>query len=197
MNEIALIGFEQSSLIQDIFNIVKSQNIKVELVSPELFLSGQMPKNKDFFVCVSKDEQLRKNVIDKLDCEQLKRATIIHQTALIDTTAVIKPGTFIGPFCSVFSNAVVDHDCMIGPYSMIGHNSKIDSNCILNPGTLIAGSVNVGKNCRFGIKSTVIDKVTIADNVIVGAGSLINKNLSQSGKYVGSPARKISAETHL
>jgi UDP-3-O-[3-hydroxymyristoyl] glucosamine N-acyltransferase len=56
---------------------------------------------------------------------------------------------------------------------------------------MIAGSTNIGKYCLLGIRSTVIDKLEICDNVVVGAGSLVTKNITAPGNYVGSPARKV------
>jgi len=51
---------------------------------------------------------------------------------------------------------------------------------------------DLGDNVVIGTGSTVIGPVTICDNVIVGAMSLVNKDISEPGTYVGVPAKKIS-----
>lgn len=50
----------------------------------------------------------------------------------------------------------------------------------------------LGDNVVIGTGSTVIGPVTICDNVVIGAMSLVNKDISEPGTYVGIPAKKIS-----
>jgi serine acetyltransferase len=55
------------------------------------------------------------------------------------------------------------------------------------------GSVfSLGDNVVVGTGSTVIGPVTICDNVIIGAMSLVNKDITEPGTYVGIPVKKIS-----
>lgn len=42
-----------------------------------------------------------------------------------------------------------------------------------------------------GSGSIILCNVTIGDNVIIGAGSVVTKNLASNGIYVGNPARYI------
>jgi UDP-N-acetylbacillosamine N-acetyltransferase len=39
--------------------------------------------------------------------------------------------------------------------------------------------------------SVLIDKISVCDDVIIGAGSVVIKNITESGTYVGNPARKV------
>ena len=49
-----------------------------------------------------------------------------------------------------------------------------------------------GDNVVIGANTVVIGPVEICDNVIIGAMSLVNRNIAEPGVYVGSPARKVS-----
>lgn len=51
---------------------------------------------------------------------------------------------------------------------------------------------SLGDNVVIGTGSTVMGPVTICDNVIIGAMSLVNKDISEPGTYVGIPVKKIS-----
>lgn len=53
------------------------------------------------------------------------------------------------------------------------------------------GRITVGNNVYIGSRCTILRGVTIGDNVIVGACSLVNKDLIQSGVYAGVPAKRI------
>jgi UDP-3-O-[3-hydroxymyristoyl] glucosamine N-acyltransferase len=191
---IKLIGFKQATLTNDIAGCIKTST-DVEIITPEDFLAGQFDLTDEFIVTVVRDLELRKNIIKIIDESKLKRATWIHSTALIDSTAQIQPGTFIGPFSSVFCQTQIGKDCIIGPYSMVSHQVILGNSCLLHPGTMIAGTVTVGNCCTFGVRSTILDKINICDEVYIGGGSLVNKNIEIAGCYVGSPARKIARQT--
>lgn len=49
--------------------------------------------------------------------------------------------------------------------------------------------VNIGKNVWIGAGSVILSGVTIGDNSIVGALSLVNKNIPKNEIWVGNPAR--------
>ena len=51
----------------------------------------------------------------------------------------------------------------------------------------------IGNNCYFGSGAKVIGAVTIADDVAVGAGAVVTKDITEPGTtWAGVPARKIS-----
>lgn len=54
-----------------------------------------------------------------------------------------------------------------------------------------------GHNVVIGSNTVVIGPVTICDNVVVGAMSLVNRDITEPGTYAGCPARKISDEVSL
>ena len=48
----------------------------------------------------------------------------------------------------------------------------------------------LGSNVSIGSNSTILP-VNICDNVVVGAGSVVTKNINKSGIYAGNPAKFI------
>jgi len=72
--------------------------------------------------------------------------------------------------------------------SVIGHNSFIGENTIIAANSVVAGSCHVGKNCQIGIGSMIKNGVKICDDVIIGAGSVVTKDITFPGIYYGSPA---------
>ena len=53
------------------------------------------------------------------------------------------------------------------------------------------GRIVVGNNVYIGTRCTILRGVTIGDNVIVGACTLVNKDLPSGGVYAGIPAKRI------
>lgn len=49
--------------------------------------------------------------------------------------------------------------------------------------------VHIGKNCWIGTGAIILPGITIGDNVVVGAGSVVTKNLPSDVVAVGNPCR--------
>ncbi|MES3040554.1 MAG: acyltransferase [Pseudomonadota bacterium] len=61
------------------------------------------------------------------------------------------------------------------------------------PDLEITARINVGNDVYIGMNSMIMPGVSIGDNVIVGAGSVVTKDLPSNGVYAGVPARFIKS----
>jgi sugar O-acyltransferase (sialic acid O-acetyltransferase NeuD family) len=93
--------------------------------------------------------------------------------------AVIGPSAKVGMGVIVNHGAVVDHDVEVGAFSHIAPNASL------------GGHAKLGQRVLIGSGAAVLPSVVIGDDVTVGAGSVVNINLLESGTYAGLPARKI------
>lgn len=186
-----VVGFPGSAVTADCVSMLEDAGRTVVVQSPLDFLSGNFDRNDEFIITVTRELSLRQQLGDRLDQEELTRATFVHHSCWIDPTAVIEPGCFISPFCTIASNAKIGKDCYLAPYCLVGHFSTVGRYCLLTPTVAISGSCNIGERCRFGVRSTVIDHIDIANDCELGAGSLVTKNIAESGRYVGAPARRV------
>jgi hypothetical protein len=53
----------------------------------------------------------------------------------------------------------------------------------------ISGNVKIGKNVFIGTGAMVLERLTICDDVIIGAGAVVNRSITEPGVYVGVPAK--------
>ena len=119
----------------------------------------------------------------------------------------IGDNTFIGPFVEIQKNVMIGKNCKIQSHSFICENVTIKDNVFISHGVVFindtfssGGPANgnkklwkktiIGKNVSLGSNSTVLP-VSICDNVVIGAGSVITKNISKPGIYAGNPAIKL------
>lgn len=90
---------------------------------------------------------------------------------------------------------VDDTHIYVGDYTMIGPNVMIASagHPILpelrQKGYQFNSSVHIGKNCWIGGGVIIVPGITIGDNTVVGAGSVVTKNLPANVVAVGNPCR--------
>lgn len=57
--------------------------------------------------------------------------------------------------------------------------------------TVIYGTIDVGENCFIGARSTILPNVKIGNNTIIGAGSLVNRDIPDNVIAAGNPCKVI------
>ena len=80
--------------------------------------------------------------------------------------------------------------CDIGENFTIYQNTTIG---VQHPGDEAKGLwPHIGNRVRLATGSIILGNITICDDVMIGANSLVIRDIDQPGTYVGSPVRKIS-----
>lgn len=119
----------------------------------------------------------------------------------------IGKNTFVGPFVEIQSGAVIGDNCKIQSHSFICDLVKIGNNCFISHGAMFINDLFVdgapaggnktkwketiiGNNVSVGTNATILP-VKICDNVVIGAGSVVTKDITESGIYAGNPSKKI------
>lgn len=121
-----------------------------------------------------------------------KFVTVIHPSAIISTDVVlgegaqvmagvvIQPGTHIGINSIVNTRASVDHDCIISDHVHV------------SPGVTLSGGVTVGAGSHIGTGATLIQGISVGSGCLVAAGAVVTKDIADSAKVRGVPAREFS-----
>ena len=97
----------------------------------------------------------------------------------------------------ICSHSILTVNINIGNFNHINLDCTIGHDVIMNdfvtvyPSVNISGNVEIGSYCEIGTGTQIIQGKSIADNVIIGAGATIVKNVQENGVYVGVPVKKI------
>ncbi len=82
-----------------------------------------------------------------------------------------------------FDDTVIGRGVKIDNQVQVGHNCEIGEHAIICGCTAIAGSARIGRHCVLGGASGVVGHIGIADRVEVSAMSLINRSITEPGRY--------------
>ncbi len=102
--------------------------------------------------------------------------------------------TYVGKGCNIMTGVVITNDvsvdegCLINLNVTIGHDTVIGKFVEISPGANISGRCIVGDFCNIGTNAVLLPGVTLGRNVIVGAGSVVTKNVPDDSLVVGVPA---------
>ena len=55
----------------------------------------------------------------------------------------------------------------------------------------MSGTIKVGSNSWLGVGSFYKNNITICEDVVIGAGAVVAKDIIEPGTYVGIPVRRI------
>jgi sugar O-acyltransferase (sialic acid O-acetyltransferase NeuD family) len=144
----------------------------------------------EIFVGIGNNDT-RQRIHEMLETVGVSIPVLIHPNAVIGNQVEIGNGT------AVMAGAVVNCCTKIGKSCIINTGSTIDhDNCIkdfvhVSPGAHLAGTVKVGQGTWLGIGSIVSNNINITNGCKVGAGSVVVRDIIETGTYVGTPVRRV------
>jgi sugar O-acyltransferase (sialic acid O-acetyltransferase NeuD family) len=115
---------------------------------------------------------------------------LIHRTAICDKNS-IGVGCIICPYVVITVNCKIGRHFHANLHSDIGHDCVIGHYVTLAPGARVSGNCNIGDGVYIGSNAVIREGVTIAPWTIIGANSVVLHDITESGTYVGVPAKKI------
>ncbi len=115
--------------------------------------------------------------------------------------------TFVGPFVEIQKDVRVGSGCKIQSHSFVCELVTIGDDCFIGHGVmfindLFAGggpargdkslwkSTRIGNRVSIGSNATILP-VKVCDDVVIGAGAVVVRDITESGTYAGNPARKL------
>lgn len=117
----------------------------------------------------------------------------------------IGEGTFVGPFVEIQKNVRIGARCKVQSHVFICELVEIGDDCFISHGAMFVNdlfriggpacgnrklwkSTKIGNHVSIGTNATVLP-VSICNRVVIGAGSVVTKDITKSGVYAGNPAR--------
>lgn len=132
-----------------------------------------------------------------------EEVTVIHPVNLYGCT--IGDYCFIGPFTEIQKNVTIGKRTKIQSHSFVCESVTVGDNCFIGHGVMFINDLfqtgapaggdaskwkatMIGNHVSIGSNATILP-VTICDHVVIGAGSVVTKDITKPGIYAGNPAK--------
>jgi acetyltransferase-like isoleucine patch superfamily enzyme len=117
----------------------------------------------------------------------------------------IADNCFIGPFVEIQKKVSIGNNTKVQSHSFICELVTIGSHCFIGHGVMFINDLfsaggpamgnqsmwkptDIGDYVSIGSNATILP-VSICSNVVIGAGSVVTKNIIKPGVYIGNPAK--------
>jgi acetyltransferase-like isoleucine patch superfamily enzyme len=112
--------------------------------------------------------------------------------------------SFIGPFVEIQRDVVIGKRCRIQSHAFVCELVTIGDDCFVSHGAMFVndsfagggpagrrdlwGATRLGRHVSVGTNATLLP-VSICDHVVIGAGAVVTRDITEPGIYAGNPAR--------
>ena len=133
--------------------------------------------------------------------------TVVEPSNLYDCE--IGDGCFVGPFVEIQQGVVIGKQCRIQSHAFICELVTLGDYCFIAHGAMFVNdpfttggpaggdrtkwkSTTIGNHVSIGTNATILP-VRVCDYTVIGAGTVVTKDIDQPGIYAGNPARLLRA----
>lgn len=118
---------------------------------------------------------------------------VVHPSAVVAPSATLAPGAMVLPGALVHTGAVVGSHAIVNTGAALDHDGVLGEGASLAPGVRSGGRVSVGRAAFVSTGVVLAARAVVGEGSIVGAGSVVVREVPARVVAYGCPARPIRA----
>lgn len=133
---------------------------------------------------------IRKKIVDKLPLD-IPYGRAIHPSAIISGYASVGKGTVVMQGAIIQASAIISKHCIINTGASVDHDCHMDDFVHISPHATLCGNVSIGEGSWIAAGAIIIPGVKIGKWCVVGAGSVVTKDIPDYSLAAGNRCKVI------
>ena len=133
----------------------------------------------------------RKRLAEKMKKMNSTPHSIVSPRACIHDRATLQLGVQVLCKSFIHLGCEIDEHVIVNTGAQIDHDCTIGSYCHIAPGAILGGNVTVEAEVHVGMGAIILEGRRVGNGAIVGAGSVVTKDVAPGVVVVGNPAKEI------
>lgn len=117
--------------------------------------------------------------------------TVISPKATVSKRAVIGEGCLIQDHCNISALARLGKGVRVNTCANIMHETVVQDFATIAPNAVALGRCEIGRRAYIGANATILPQRIVYDDAVVGAASVVTKDVLEETVVAGNPARKL------
>jgi len=186
-------GVDIVGFIDDADSFHNKQVIGIEVLGKyEDLFSKKLKTHITDVYCPIGDNLIRQHYLSSLKKEGYNTPSFIHRTVCVGPDVTLGEAHYMLPGNFIMPHTKIGDYFMVNMATTIGHHVTIKNGVFMSSGINIGASLEIDDMAYFGIGSTVKTGVKrIGTETLIGAGSVVFKDVQDYAVMVGNPARMI------
>lgn len=137
------------------------------------------------------DNATRRRETERAEAAGFILTSAVHPSAVIGSGTVIGAGTVVAASAVCVLDVVIGKSVIINTGASVDHDGRIGDFCHVGPGAVLAGRVILEAGVFAGAGCVIKQNMTVGGDTVLGAGSVVIKDIPSGVVAVGVPARAL------
>lgn len=182
INEIVFIETEPNKDLINQVKVVSEKNFKT------------ITNGKLYFSVAIANSLVREKISTAMLSASIEPCFIKHSSSIVNDSSIIDTGSIFSYHSIITANSKVGKYFQANVRSYVAHDCKIGDFVTFAPGATCNGNVQIGNHTYIGANATIKhgsinNPLNIGDNVLIGMGAVVTKDVPSNVVMVGNPAR--------
>lgn len=155
-------------------------------------VESYQPKEDDVFICALGDPKWVLHYTSIIEAKGGRFISIISPTASIGRNTEIGDGCIIPGWTVISSDIKIGNHVNVGVFCDFGHDVVIGNCCHIGAYTFLGGGVRIGDGVTVHPRVNVLPHKKVEGHAVLGASSVVIRNVKQGQTVFGIPAKVIN-----